>query len=166
MHLKVHRRKKDGKEHRYFSVVESHRVSRQRVVHPPVVYLGEINDSRQAAWRKTLEVFDERQQDFVSFRLFPDDREIVADVDTLQVELGEMQLAAGDCAPEVEARRSLSGVWKRKRLRAERTEGVGANLGSGTVGGYGVFAGAVPLWGLRPSIHSTKAGRGGGREVR
>ena len=102
MHLKVHRRKKDGKEHRYFSVVESRRVSRQRVVHRPVVYLGEINDSQQAAWRKTLEVFDERQQDFVSLSLFPDDREIAADVDTLQVKLGEMQL---------ERPRAFGGCW-------------------------------------------------------
>jgi hypothetical protein len=66
MHLKIHQRKKDGKEHRYFSIVESRRVSRQRVVHRRVVYLGEINDSQQAAWRKTLEVFDENKQDFTT----------------------------------------------------------------------------------------------------
>ena len=71
MHLKVHRRKKDGKEHRYFSIVESRRVSRQRVVNRTVVYLGEINDSQQAAWRKTLEVFDENKQDFTTLSLFP-----------------------------------------------------------------------------------------------
>src|SRR5215472_17109601 len=93
MHLKVHRRKKDGKEHRYFSIVESRRVSRQRVVHRTVVYLGEINDSQQAAWHKTLEVFDEKQQAFATLSLFPDDRPIAADdVDALQVKLGAMQL--------------------------------------------------------------------------
>lgn len=102
MHLKVHRRKKDGKEHRYFSIVESRRVSRRRVVHRTVVYLGEINDSQQAAWRKTLEVFDEKQQDFATLSLFPDDREIAADVDTLQVKLGEMQL---------ERPRAFGGCW-------------------------------------------------------
>ena len=59
VHLKIHRRKKDGKEHRYFSIVESRRVSRWKVVHRTVLYLGEINDSQQSAWRKTLEVFDE-----------------------------------------------------------------------------------------------------------
>ena len=58
MHLKVHRRHKDGKEHRYFSIVESRRVARRRVVHRTVVYLGEINDSQQAAWRKTLGVLE------------------------------------------------------------------------------------------------------------
>jgi hypothetical protein len=92
VHLKVHRRKKDGKEHRYFSIVESRRVSRRRVVHRTVVYLGEINDTRQAAWRKTLEVFDEREQEFATLSLFPDEREIAADVDGLQVKLSEMQL--------------------------------------------------------------------------
>ena len=101
MHLKIHRRKKDGKEHRYFSIVESRRVSHRRVVHRTVVYLGEINDSQQAAWRKTLEVFDENKQDFTTLSLFPEDREIADDVDALQVKLGEMQLkrprAFGGC---------------------------------------------------------------------
>jgi transposase len=92
VHLKVHRRRKDGKEHRYFSIVESRRVSRQRVVHRTVVYLGEINDSQQAAWRKTLDVFDEQEQEFATLSLFPDDREIAPDVDALQVKLGAMQL--------------------------------------------------------------------------
>jgi hypothetical protein len=92
VHLKVHRRKKDGKEHRYFSIVESRRVSRQRVVHRTLVYLGEINDSQQAAWRKTLQVFDEKQQEFAMLSLFPDDHEITPAVDALQVKLGEMQL--------------------------------------------------------------------------
>ena len=99
MHLKVHRRKKDGKEHRYFRIVESRRVSRQRVVHRTVVYLGEINDSQQAAWRKTLEVFDEDKRDFARMSLFPDDREIAAkDVDALQVKLGAIDFAISGIA--------------------------------------------------------------------
>jgi hypothetical protein len=103
MHLKVHRRKKDGKEHRYFSIVESRRVSRRRVVHRTVVYLGEINDTQQAAWRKTLEVFDEGQQNFTTLSLFPDDREVAGiDVDTVQVKLSEMRL---------ERPRAFGGCW-------------------------------------------------------
>ena len=102
MHLKVHRRKKDGKEHRYFSIVESRRISRRRVVHRTVVYLGEINDNQQTAWRKTLEVFDEKQQDFATLSLLPDDREVAAKVDTLQVKLGAMQL---------ERPRAFGGCW-------------------------------------------------------
>jgi hypothetical protein len=115
MHLKVHRRKKDGKEHRYLSIVESRRVSRQRVVHRTVVYLGEINDTQQSAWRKTLEVFDEGQQQFATLSLFPDGREMVAaDFDALQVRLGEMQLerprAFGGCWLACE-------LWRQLRLK-------------------------------------------------
>jgi transposase len=120
VHLKVHRRKKDGKEHRYFSIVESRRVSRRRVVHRAVVYLGEINDSQQAAWRKTLEVFDEKQQEFATLSLFPDDREITAEVDVLQVKLGEMQLerprAFGSCwlGCELWRQLKLDEFWQSK----------------------------------------------------
>ena len=61
MFLRGNKRTKDGKEHRYFTVVESRRLSSGRVAQKQVLYLGEINDSQQAAWRKTLEVFDEDQ---------------------------------------------------------------------------------------------------------
>lgn len=120
MHLKVHRRHKDGKEHRYFSIVESRRVARQRVVHRTVVYLGEINDSQQAAWRKTLEVFDEREQEFATLSLFPDDREMAPDVDALQIKLGAMQLerprAFGGCwlGCELWRQLQLDGFWQAK----------------------------------------------------
>jgi transposase len=120
VHLKVHRRKKDGKEHRYFSIVESRRVARHGVVHRTVVYLGEINDSQQAAWRKALEVFDEKQQKFATLSLFPDDREIATDVDALQVKLGEMQLqrprAFGGCwlGCELWRQLKLDEFWQAK----------------------------------------------------
>jgi hypothetical protein len=58
VHLKVHRGKKEGKEHRYFSIVESRRVSRRRVVHRTVVYLGEIDDSRQAEALAPIQMLD------------------------------------------------------------------------------------------------------------
>lgn len=120
VHLKVHRRRKDGKEHRYFSIVESRRVARQRVVHRTAVYLGEINDSQQAAWRKTLEVFDEQEQEFATLSLFPDDREMAPDVDTLQVKLGAMQLerprAFGSCwlGCELWRQLQLDDFWQSK----------------------------------------------------
>jgi hypothetical protein len=59
MFLRSTNRKKDGKEDRYFSVVENHRLSSGKMTQRRVLYLGEINDSRQAAWLKTLDVFDE-----------------------------------------------------------------------------------------------------------
>ena len=93
MFLRSIHRKKDGKDHRYFSIVENHRLASHKTVQRTVVYLGEINDEQQAAWRKTLSVFDEEQQEYSNLSLFPDDREIPADaVDSLQVKLSSLEL--------------------------------------------------------------------------
>src|SRR5713101_6797045 len=93
MFLRSHRRRKDGKEHRYYSIEESRRLQSGRVVQRRVLYLGEINDSQQAAWRKTLDVFDEQQQRSMTLSLFTEDRPVPADgVDTIQVKLSGMQL--------------------------------------------------------------------------
>jgi transposase len=93
MFLRSNNRKKDGKDHRYFSIVENHRIASDKTVQRTVLYLGEINDQQQAAWRKTLSVFDEGQQEYTNLSLFPDDREIPADaVDSLQVKLSGLEL--------------------------------------------------------------------------
>jgi len=93
MFLRSTPRKKNGRIHRYFSVVENRRLPGSRTVQRTVLYLGEINDQQQAAWRKTLEVFDEDKQDFRTMSLFPDDREVPADVlDSIQVKLSGLQL--------------------------------------------------------------------------
>ena len=76
MHLKCHRRLKDGKEHRYWSIVESRRCSGQRIVQRHVLYLGEINDSQKETWLKCIEVFDARSQQQVRLALFPADRAV------------------------------------------------------------------------------------------
>lgn len=49
MFLRSKTRKKDGKEHRYGSVVENRRVANGRVEQRQVLYLGEINDAQRAA---------------------------------------------------------------------------------------------------------------------
>jgi hypothetical protein len=54
MFLRASIRRKDGKVHRYFSVVENKRVGKGRVVQRHVLYLGEINDSQELAWRKSI----------------------------------------------------------------------------------------------------------------
>src|ERR1700746_31912 len=93
MFLRSNTRKKDGKDHRYFSIVENHRLASHKTVPRTVLYLGEINDEQQAAWRKTLSVFDEEQQEYANLSLFPDDREIPADAgDSLQVKLSGLEL--------------------------------------------------------------------------
>ena len=93
MFLRSTVRKKDGKTHRYFSVVENRRLPGSRIVQRTVLYLGEINDQQQAAWRSTLRVFDEDEQDYRTMSLFPDDREVPADVlDSIQVKLSGLEL--------------------------------------------------------------------------
>jgi transposase len=93
MFLRSNKRIKDGKEHRYFTVVESRRLRAGKVAQRQVLYLGEINDSQQAAWRKTLDVFDEEQHRLTPLSLFPEDRPVPADaLDSIQVKLSEMKL--------------------------------------------------------------------------
>ena len=93
MYLRSNTRTKDGKQHRYFTVVESRRLRSGKVAQRQVLYLGEINDSQQAAWRRTLEVFDEGQQRYTPLSLFPEDRPVPADaIDSVQVKLSEMKL--------------------------------------------------------------------------
>jgi hypothetical protein len=56
MFLRSTNRRKDGKDHRYFSVVENRRLSSGKTAaQPTVLYLGEINDKQESSWRKTLE---------------------------------------------------------------------------------------------------------------
>ena len=93
MFLRSNTRIKDGKQHRYYTVVESRRLQSGKVTQRQVLYLGEINDSQQAAWQKTLEVFDEDDHRFTPLRLFPEDRPVPADaIASVQVKLSEMKL--------------------------------------------------------------------------
>ena len=93
MFLRSTNRKKDGKDHRYFSIVENRRLLGGKTAQRTVLYLGEINDQQQTAWRKTLEVFDENEQRYATVSLFPDDQPIPTDaVDSLQVRLSGLEL--------------------------------------------------------------------------
>jgi len=93
MFLRSHTRMKDGKQHRYYTVVESRRLQSGKVAQRQVLYLGEINDSQQASWRRTLEVFDEAEQRLTPLSLFPEDRPVPGDaIDSVQVKLSEMKL--------------------------------------------------------------------------
>ena len=93
MFLRSHRRIKDGREHRYYSIEESRRLQSGPVVQRRVRYLGEIHDSQPAAWRKTLEVFDEQQPGYTTLSLFLEGRPFPAEaVDRVQVKLHGMRL--------------------------------------------------------------------------
>src|SRR3981081_3977504 len=74
MFLRHTKRKKDGKEHRYWSIVENRRVGGGRVVQRPLLYLGEINDSQELAWRKSIAVVEEGAAAPRPPSLFPGDR--------------------------------------------------------------------------------------------
>ena len=93
MFLRQTNPKKDGKSHRYFSVVENRRLTTGKTAQRTVLYLGEINDKQEVAWRSTLKVFDEDLQSPRNLSLFPEDREIPPDaLDSIQVKLGQMEL--------------------------------------------------------------------------
>src|SRR5208282_2810256 len=99
MFLRATIRKKDGKEHRYFSVVENKRVGGGRVVQRHVLYLGEINDTQELAWRKSIEIFDEGSARPRTLSLFPEDRceGLLGDASVVGVKLSRMRL----CRPRV-----------------------------------------------------------------
>ena len=75
MFLRCTRRIKDGKPHRYWSIVENRRVANQRVLQRQVLYLGEINDSQKAAWCRSIEVLEAGSGQWRQVALFPEDRE-------------------------------------------------------------------------------------------
>src|SRR3974390_1365609 len=94
MFLRQMIRKKDGKEHRYFSVVENKRVAGGRVIQRSVLYLAEINDMQELAWRKSIEVFDEGAARPRTLSLFPEDRceGLLPDASIVRLKLSQVRL--------------------------------------------------------------------------
>jgi hypothetical protein len=97
MFLRCKIRKKNGKEHRGWSIVESRRLAGGRVVQRHVLYLGEINDSQEAAWRKSIELFAEEEphREPITAALFPEDRAAVVSVaqqEIVRLRLGQLKL--------------------------------------------------------------------------
>lgn len=76
MYLRCNRRIKDGKEHRYWNIVESKRCAGGKVVQRQVLYLGEINDSQRESWCRVIEAFDEKTQRRTQLALFPAEKEL------------------------------------------------------------------------------------------
>jgi hypothetical protein len=93
MFLRAHSRLKDGKEHRYWSIVESYRTGEGRVVQRQVLYLGEINDSQKQSWCRTIEVLEEGRERGRQVALFPEDRPVKhAELEIIQVRLNQLEL--------------------------------------------------------------------------
>jgi len=117
MFLRAKTRKKDGKVHRYWSVVESRRTADDRVLQRQVLYLGEINDSQKAAWTRAIEVFSE-EGEARQMAIFPDDRpapQLACEV--VQIRLSELSLHRprqwGACwlALKLREQLDLDGFW-------------------------------------------------------
>lgn len=121
MFLRAKTRFKDGKAHRYWSIVETRRVHGKRVVQRQVLYLGEINASQKAAWCKTIDVIREDQGQRVQIALFPEDQGAPAlDCEVVRIKLSELQLHHprqwGACwlACQLWERLSLDEFWMDK----------------------------------------------------
>src|SRR3974377_210153 len=111
MFLRQHERIKDGKEHSYWSLVETVRTAdgpRQRTL----CYLGELNGSAHARWQKTVEVFNE-QGESTQLKLFPSEGEVPDDPNVGGVLVKKVRVERtrrfGDCYLGLE-------LWKRLGL--------------------------------------------------
>jgi transposase len=117
MFLRPYRFAKDGKDHTYWSLVETVRTAdgpRQRTV----CYLGELNHSAQSRWLKAIEVFNE-QGERRQLKLFPSDVEPPAnDPDVARVLVKKIRLERvrqfGDCwlGWELWKRLGLDRFWE------------------------------------------------------
>lgn len=123
MFLRSNRRKKDGKVHEYWNIVENRRLSDGRVVQRQVLYLGEINSSQYEAWRRSIEIEDGNSRRQVA--LLPAERLTAEEADTIGVRLSQLRLERprqwGACwlALELWQQLDLDSFW-RPRLRPSR----------------------------------------------
>ena len=81
MFLRVKQRKKNGKIHRYWSIVENRRVADGRVVQRHLLYLGELNDAQRAGWVRAVEALSTTTNESHQLALFPDDVQSLPKVD-------------------------------------------------------------------------------------
>ena len=125
MFVRAKRRFKDGKEHRYWSVVENVRNRDGRVVQRQVLYLGEINDRQRAAWCRSIEVLqgDSGPRPVALFAEDGEAPELACEV--VRIRVGDLSLHRprqwGACwlALELWDRLELDRFW-RPRLPASR----------------------------------------------
>lgn len=129
MFLRCNKRQKDGKEHLYWNVVENRRLHDGRVVQRQVLYLGELNGSQEASWRKTVEVLGEEEEAPQQVALFPEEHAPAVEerdqFPVVRIRLNEMSLRRprqwGACwlGCELWRQLGLDDFW-RERLPASR----------------------------------------------
>lgn len=126
MFLRATIRRKDGKEHRYWSVVENRRVGGGRVVQRHVLYLGEINDTQELAWRRSIEVLEDGAERPRTLSLFPEDRceGLLADASIVRLKLSQLRL----CRPRQWGACWLAlTLWRELQLDRFWSERLGAS---------------------------------------
>src|SRR5260370_3192786 len=94
MFLRFSIRNKDGMRHRSWSIVETRRIAGGRVLQRHVLYLGEINDSQELAWRRSIAVLEEGAEQPRTLSLFPEDRceGLLPDTSIVRLKLTALQL--------------------------------------------------------------------------
>jgi len=94
MYLRRTQRRKNGKEHDYWSIVESRRLADGRVVQRHVLYLGEINGAQERAWLRSIKVFQDNNPHPQTIALFPEDRvaDDLDDVSIVRLKLGALSV--------------------------------------------------------------------------
>ena len=126
MFLRSTKRRKDGKDHYYWSLVENRRCKGGRVVQHTVLYLGEINDSQKEQWIRAIEVFDEDRGRAEQLKLFAAERSLPdAAPGGVQVRLKDFELHRprqwGGCWMFTELWRELGlDLFWRERLGCSR----------------------------------------------
>jgi hypothetical protein len=117
-------RKKDGKPHRYWNLVESRRMADGRVLQRQVLSLGEINDRQKAAWTRAIEVFAD-EGEARQMAIFPDDRPAPSlACEVVQTRLSEPSLHRprqwGACSLALTPVRYLVGTPKGRLSKREK----------------------------------------------
>jgi transposase len=127
MYLRVRRRKKNGKTHRYWSIVESRRASAGRIIQKQLLYLGELNDAQHAGWIQAIKALHPASEKAQQLALFPDDVRVLPTLDypIVQIRIDQIRLAHprqwGACwlVCQLWDMLKLDGFW-RQRLEVSR----------------------------------------------
>ena len=130
MFIRANKRRKNGKPHTYYNVVENRRLADGRSVQRQVLYLGEINAQQEDSWRRALQVFDPVDNQTQTMSLFTAPEMIPSEqVNSLAVCLNQMTLrhprSYGDCwlGCQLWQDLKLDEFWN-KRLVADGRSGV------------------------------------------
>ena len=92
MFVRCRIRRKDGKVHRYWSLVENFRVASGRVVQRQVLRLEEIGDNERTAWHRSIKVL-EGKTGTRQLTLFPEDRAVPeSEGDVVTVKVRDLEL--------------------------------------------------------------------------